>query len=113
MKTASSALFMVLTRKRLSNEKKKKEPDFPADSLALKTYCLFLAASKLSKMSLGVTLSISFTTSNKEGLYSMMFTYSFIYRPLSSVKVTDFRRSAAITSGSDMCSDFAIVALAS
>lgn len=113
MKTASSALFIVLTKKRLSYEKKKKDPDFPADSFALKTYCLFFAASKLFKMSLGVTLSISLTASKRDGLYSMIFTASLIYNPLSSLySAIDFLSSAAIASGSEDCSLFATVFLA-
>jgi len=109
MKTSSSELFIVLIRKRLSYEKKKKDPDFPADSLALKTCCLFLAASRLPRISFEVTLSISLTTSKREGLYSRILTYSLIWRPSSSFKTIDFLKSFAMASGSVTCSALATV----
>ena len=38
---------MVFNKNLLSYEKKKKDPDLPADSLALKTYVRFSSVSKL------------------------------------------------------------------
>jgi len=109
MKTSSSELFIVLIRKRLSYEKKKKDPDFPADSLALNTCCLFLAASRLPRISFEVTLSIYLTTSKREGLYSKILTYSLIWRLFSSFKAIDFLKFSAMASGSVTYSAFATV----
>jgi len=78
LNTFSSELFIVLIRNRLSKEKKKNEPDLPADSLALNTYCLLLSGFKLNSISSDEIPSISLITSNNAGLYAMVVHYSLI-----------------------------------
>jgi hypothetical protein len=67
-----------LIRNLLSKEKKKNEPDLPADSFALKTCYRFDSGLRLYKMSFADMPSISFIASNNEGLYSTVVQLSLI-----------------------------------
>ena len=85
-KMSFSLLFMVLSRNFLSQEKKKKEPDLPADSLALKTCQQLSSVSRLFWTIADVTSSIPLIKSNMAGAYSVISTSSFMVSVVSLSK---------------------------
>lgn len=67
-------------------EKKKKDPDLPADSLALKTYCLFNSVLSDIWTIPSFMPSMLLIASKIEGAYSTILTSSFIVIVVSSSK---------------------------